>query len=145
MENNIPTIQPSTDDQRIVFQCGYRDCCHDHGILYMEIEKSKIYNSIIASRIIQLSSKKPMLNLNTTHKEYAALRSRLVKSRDAIGKAHKESEKLSELLFQNDLIQKWNEVNAIQGKLWESYCSIDTLIIRLDQEYSELNNSQKEK
>lgn len=51
MNNNDSTNQIPTEDERIAYQQGYRDCCHDNGILYMGIEKSRIYNQVIAFRI----------------------------------------------------------------------------------------------
>lgn len=81
-----------------------------------------------------------MLNPYITDKEYTDLRSRLVKSRDAIYKAYEKSRELSRLLSQNDPIQQYDEVKTIEHKLWENYCSINTLVIRLDREYSKLNN-----
>lgn len=80
-----------------------------------------------------------MLNTKITHKEYLQLRARLVKSRDSIGNAYNDTNNLADYIFDNDFIGRWNEIHAIQGKLWESHCYIDTLIMRLDQEYSKLN------
>ncbi len=46
-----PTEQRPTEDERIAYECGYRQCCRDNGIPYVGIRKSFNTRSILAFQI----------------------------------------------------------------------------------------------
>lgn len=45
------TKQPPTEDERIDYELGYQQCCHDNGIPYVGIKKPLAFNKILAFHI----------------------------------------------------------------------------------------------
>lgn len=45
------TEQRPTEDERIAYECGYRRCCQDHDIPYIETRRPLAYKRIIAFNI----------------------------------------------------------------------------------------------
>ena len=69
-----------------------------------------------------------------TYKQYKSLRKDLETLKGLIGKAYNKSNDISLLkLYDADKSEIWDKVHNITGKLWESYCTIDNEIIKLDK------------
>lgn len=71
-----------------------------------------------------------------TYKQYKAIRRDLEKLKELIGKAYNKGNDIEilKLYDASDDKDLWNRVHKVTGKLWESYCTIDNEIIKLDKE-----------
>lgn len=73
-----------------------------------------------------------------TTKQYRALRKQLETARDRTAKAFESVNVLCDTINSEENPKEWDNLHMTKGRLWDSYTTLDNMIINLDREINNI-------